>query len=154
VSRRWLDRVRPQRLGWKSVTDQGRYLPYHFELKSEAAKFECGSFNFLGICALGAAIDLVLEIGSDAMERRVLAVTEMLRTALRAGGHEIASPDACAEWSGITTVRCAGSPESAVARLRAAGVIASPRGGGVRFSPHFYSDEDDVARCVEALGAR
>ena len=62
-------------------------------------------------------------------------------------------PDARDEWSGITTVACAGPPEAEVTRLRAAGIIASPRGGGVRLSPHFYSDEDDVARCVGALGA-
>jgi cysteine desulfurase/selenocysteine lyase len=151
LSRRWLERVRPQRLGWKSVTNQGRYLPYHFELKPEAAKFECGSFNFLGIFALGAAVDLLLEVGPRAMERRVLAVTEMLRAALRDAGHEILSPGEREEWSGITTVACAGAPEVVVAKLRAAGVIASPRGGGVRLSPHFYSDATDVARCVAAL---
>ncbi len=153
VSQRWVDRLRPQRLGWKSVTNQGRYLPYHFDLKPEAAKFECGSFNFLGISALGAAIDLVLEIGTLAMERRVLAVTELLRAALHDAGNEILSPDGRDEWSGITTVGCAAAPEAEVARLRAAGIIASPRGGGVRLSPHFYSDEEDVARCVDALGA-
>ena len=153
LSRRWLDRVRPERLGWKSVTDQGRYLPYHFELKPEAAKFECGSFNFLGIVALGAAIDLVLEIGPDAMERRVLDVTDMLRAALRDAGYEILSPRDEAERSGITTVRSARAPELAVARLRHAGIVASPRGGGVRLSPHFYSDAEDVARCVRALDA-
>jgi cysteine desulfurase/selenocysteine lyase len=153
LSRRWLDRVRPQRLGWKSVTDQGRYLPYHFDLKPEAAKFECGSFNFLGISALGAAIDFVLEIGPLAMERRVLAVTEMLRAALRDAGHEILSPDGRDDWSGITTVRSAQEPDVEVARLRSAGIVASPRGGGVRLAPHFYSDADDVARCVHALGA-
>lgn len=153
LSHRWLDKIRPQRLGWKSVTDQGRYLPYHFDLKSDAAKFECGSYNFLGISALGAAIDLLLEIGPLAVERRVLAVTEMLRTALHDAGHATLGPDARDEWSGITTVRTARTPELEVARLRQAGVIASPRGGGVRFSPHFYSDADDVARCVAALGA-
>jgi selenocysteine lyase/cysteine desulfurase len=153
LSRRWLDRVRPQRLGWKSVTNQALYLPYHFELKSEAAKFECGSFNFLGIAALGAAIDLVLEIGPTAMERRVLDVTAMLRAALQDAGHDILSPTNPEEWSGITTVRSAREPEIEVARLRAAGIVASPRGGGVRFSPHFYSDTGDVQRCVRALGA-
>ncbi|MBI3768978.1 MAG: aminotransferase class V-fold PLP-dependent enzyme [Deltaproteobacteria bacterium] len=153
LSRRWLERVQPQRLGWKSVIDQGRYLPYHFELKSEATKFECGSFNFLGISALGAAIDLVLEVGPLAMERRVLAVTEMLRAALRDTGHGILSPERRDEWSGITTVESVRAPEIDVTRLRAAGVIASPRGGGVRLSPHFYSDADDVARCVRALGS-
>jgi selenocysteine lyase/cysteine desulfurase len=36
-------------------------------------------------------------------------------------------------------------------RLRAAGVLAAPRGGGVRFSPHFYCTADDLARAVAAL---
>src|SRR5262249_38308958 len=61
VARGWLERLRPQRLGWKSVVDQGRYLPYHFDLKTDARKFECGSLNFLAIHALGAAVDLVAD---------------------------------------------------------------------------------------------
>ena len=153
LSRRWLERVQPQRLGWKSVTDQGRYLPYHFELKPDAAKFECGSFNFLGIAALGAAIDLVLEIGPATMERRVLAVTEMVRSALDEAGMEVLGPGARSEWSGITTVRVAGTPEAAAARLRQRDVMVSPRGGGIRLSPHFYSSADDVARCIAGLAA-
>ncbi len=153
LSHRWLDRIRPQRLGWKSVTDQGRYLPYHFDLKPEAAKFECGSFNFLGIHALGAAIDLLAEIGPLALERRVLDVTETLRTALRDAGHVVLGSDARDEWSGITTIRTTEPPDAVVARLRRAGVVASPRGGGVRFSPHFYSDAGDVARCVATLAS-
>jgi cysteine desulfurase/selenocysteine lyase len=151
VSRRWLDRVRPQRLGWKSVTDHGRYLPYHFDLKPDALKFECGSPNFLGIHALGAAIDLVLEIGPREVERQVLATTEMLRDALRAGGYRVLSPDGADERSGITTIRTERPPETVVAHLRAAGVLASARGGGVRLSPHFYGNADDIGRCLEAL---
>ncbi|HEY2388620.1 MAG TPA: aminotransferase class V-fold PLP-dependent enzyme [Candidatus Binatia bacterium] len=151
LSRPWLERVRPQRLGWKSVTDQGRFLPYHFELKTEAAKFECGSFNFLGIHALGAAVDLVLEIGPGAMERRVLEVTAMLRDALAERRLAVLGGYPRGEWSGITAVGVAGPPERSVARLAARGIVASPRGGGVRLSPHFYSNADDVARCVAAL---
>jgi len=151
LSRRWLERVRPQRLGWKSVTDQGRYLPYHFELKAEAAKFECGSFNFLGIHALGAAIDLVLEIGPAAMERRVLEVTAIVRDALAERGLAVLGGYPRAEWSGITTAAVRGAPSEVVARLAAQAIVASPRGGGVRLSPHFYSNADDVARCAAAL---
>ena len=42
------------------------------------------------------------------------------------------------------------TPEIVVQRLRAARVLASPRGGGVRFSPHFYCDGDDIARCCDS----
>lgn len=151
VSRRLAGAIAPRRIGWKSVVDHGRYLPYHFTIKSDAQRFECGSLNFLGIHALGAALDLVAAVGSAAMEERVLAVTGMLRDALAAGGHEVLSPDAPGERSGITTVRAAGDARAAVDALRTAGVLASARGGGVRLSPHFYCDADDVRRCVEAL---
>jgi len=153
VSRRWVDRLEPRRLGWKSVTDHGRYVPYHFELKRDAGKFECGSLNFLGIRALGAAVDLVLEIGAGAMESRILEVTGALRDALRRRGHRIISPGEREEWSGITTVETARPAERVVESLRAAGVIASARGGGVRLSPHFYCDDREIGRCVDALNA-
>lgn len=151
MSRRWLERLVPQRIGWKSVVEASRYLPYHFELKTDAQKFECGSLNFLAIHALGAAIDLVFDVGVDVIEERLLAVTTHLRGVLAERGLALVSPSGEAERSGITTVRVAEAPEVAVRRLRAAGVLASPRGGGVRMSPHFYCDETDVARCVTAL---
>ena len=153
VSRAWTERLYPQRIGWKSVTDHGRFLPYHFVLKSDARRFECGSLNFLGIHALGAALDLLLEIGMEKVERAVLANTRLLREALRRCGCEIVGPDGDAELSGITTARVADDPEQAVARLREAGVLSSARGGGVRFSPHFYNDAEDVERCAAALRA-
>jgi selenocysteine lyase/cysteine desulfurase len=154
VSRRWSDRLTPQRIGWKSVVDQGRYLPYHFDLKTDAQKFECGSLNFLAIQALGAAFDLLFEVGVDAVEQRVLAITEALRAALVAHGFALVSPDARAERAGITTVRTDEPAAAVVARLRQAGILASPRGGGVRFSPHFYCNDDDVARCLDVLTTR
>jgi selenocysteine lyase/cysteine desulfurase len=154
VSRRWLDRVVPQRIGWKSVVDASRYLPYHFELKPDARKFECGSLNFLAIFALGAAIDLAFDVGLDAIETRVLDLAAGLRAKLAGRGFALVSPEAIAERSGITTVRTIEPADAVVRRLRANDVLASPRGGGVRLSPHFYCNDDDVDRCVALLDAR
>ncbi len=151
VSRRCVERIAPRRLGWKSVRDQGRYVPYHFELKDDALKFEPGSLNFLAIHALGAAFDLLLEVGVREMEGAVLAVTERLREALTAAGFAILSPPAFHERSAITTVAVGRAPEQVVAALRERLVLASPRGGGVRFAPHFYANDDDVTRAVQAL---
>jgi selenocysteine lyase/cysteine desulfurase len=154
VARRWLDRVVPQRVGWKSVVDASRYLPYHFELKPDAQKFECGSTNFLAIHALGAALDLLFAVGIDEVERRVLALTSALRAALVARGFALVSPDAAEERSGITTFRTVEAPEEVVRRLRAARGRAGPRRGGGRLSPHYYCNDDDVARCLDALAPR
>ena len=151
VSRRWCARLAPRRIGWKNMTNASQYLPYHFELRTDAAKFECGSLNFLAIHALGAALDLTMEVGPTAVEAAVLAVTDVLRDGLQGRGYELISPNAPTERAGITTVRTAGDPVEIVAGLREARVLASPRGGGVRFSPHFYCDGDDVRRCLDAL---
>jgi cysteine desulfurase/selenocysteine lyase len=48
-------------------------------------------------------------------------------------------------------IAAAPKPEQTAARLRAAGVIAAPRGAGLRFAPHFYNNEDDIDRAVAAL---
>jgi selenocysteine lyase/cysteine desulfurase len=153
VSRSWVERLTPRRLGWKSVVDHGTYLPYHFELKPDALRFECGSLNFLGIHALGAALDLLAEAGADFVEERVLGLTGQLRDGLVARGYSVLSPDLPRERSGILTVRCRRDPVEVVAALRARGILANARGGGVRLSPHFYCDDEDVARCLEAFEA-
>ena len=122
------------------------------QLKSRSKHhFEPGSLNFLGIHALGAAIDLVLEIGPVEIERRLLEVTAALREVVRSEGHRILGPTAVDECAGITTIAGKRAPEVLVARLRAAGVLASARGGGIRLSPHFYTDATDIARCMAAL---
>ncbi len=154
VSRRWLDRLRPQRLGWKSVVDAGRYLPYHFDLKGDAQKFECGSLNFLGIHALGGALDLLFDVGIDEVERRVVERTTQLRDGLERRGLRVLSPGALEERSGITTVATVEPADAVVRRLRGADILASARGGGVRFSPHFYADEEDVERCLAMIAPR
>ena len=47
--------------------------------------------------------------------------------------------------STIVTVPVPDLPaEEAVARLAAEGVVASARGGGVRFAPHGWNSRDDV----------
>ena len=43
------------------------------------------------------------------------------------------------------------APEETVARLRRHRVFTVARRGGVRASPHFYNDEDDVDRLLQAL---
>ena len=87
------------------------------------------------------------------LEERVLAVTDTLRGALRSRGYTVLSPDEPAERAGITTVRTRRDPVDAVSQLGEARVLASPRGGGVRLSPHFYCNDDDVERCLDALDA-
>lgn len=151
VSRRVADKVQSVLHGWKSVTDAETYLPYHFTPRPDAAKFEPGSPAVLGTAALGAAIDLLLEVGPAAIEERIMEITDRLAAGLRARGAEILSPWGAEERSGIVVFRLGDDPQRLCDALTARGVVVRVRGGGIRCAPHFYNDEGDVERFLGGL---
>ncbi len=150
VASRVLDRLQPVLLGWKSVDDADTYLPYHFDLRRDAAKLEPGTQMHLGIGALGSSLELLLEIGPRAIEARVLELTDLLAEGLRALGASIVSPRDGGTASSILTF-VLGDTDALHATLTAAGVVCRRRLGGVRLAPHFYNDADDVARVLAAV---
>jgi selenocysteine lyase/cysteine desulfurase len=147
-----LSRLAPRVIGWRSVTHNTDFDRYHLELQPSAGRFEEGTPNTPGIFALGAAIDLLLELGVDAIGRRVLELTDRLCEQLAERGAEIASPRQPGEASGIVAFRLPGEPPGkTAARLRGAGVFVVERRGCVRASPHFYNSSEDLDRLIRAL---
>lgn len=151
VSRRVADRIGSVLHGWKSVTNADTYLPYHFDPRPDAAKFEPGSPSVLSTYALGAAIDLLLEVGSQRIERRLMELTDRLGAGLRARGAEIISPWGAGERSGIVVFRLGNDPQRLCADLVGKGFIVRVRSGGIRVAPHFYNNEDDIDRLLSTL---
>lgn len=144
--------LEPRVVGWRSVTDNHDYDRYHLELQPGAGRFEEGTPNTGGIFALGAAIDLLLELGLADVASRVLALGDELIRGLDALGAEILSPREPAERSGIVSFRWRDEPpRETAARLRDAGVAVAARRGGVRAAPHHYNDGSDLARLLDAL---
>jgi selenocysteine lyase/cysteine desulfurase len=151
-ARRVLERLRPRVVGWRSVAQNRDYDRYHLELQPGAGRFEEGTPNTAGIFGLGAAIDLLLEIGLAAIEKRVLALTDRLVAGLLERGARVLSPREPGRASGIVSFELPREPvERTVARLRRAGVFVVARRGGVRASPHCYNDEADLERLLAAL---
>ncbi len=142
----------PRVVGWRSVTDNTNFDRYHFDLQPGAGRFEEGTPNTPGIFALGAAIDLLLELGVDAIGERVLELASDLCAALAARGAAIASPRDAGQTSGIVAFTLPDeAPARTAARLRAAGVFVVERRGCVRASPHFYNTSEDLERLLRAL---
>jgi selenocysteine lyase/cysteine desulfurase len=151
-ARRNLAGLTPRVIGWRSVADNHDYDRYHFELQPGAGRFEEGTPNTGGIFALGAAIDLLLEIGIENIARRVLALTQRLAEALEERGAQVLSPRAAADRSGILSFSLPHeAPATTAARLRAQGIVVATRRGGVRASPHYYNDGSDLERLLRAL---
>jgi|SRR5579862_1936177 len=153
LSRRVVGRVYSVLHGWKSVTDADTYLPYHFDPRPDAAKFESGTPPQLGIHALGAALDLLLEIGPANITARILHITDHLADGLRVRGAEIVSPWEAEARSGIVVFRLGNDAQRLSTALNQRGFIVRVRGGGIRVAPHFYNDEEDIDRFLAALDA-
>ena len=151
-SQRVLDRVEPRVVGWRSVAERRDFDTYQTELHPGAGRFEEGTPNTAGIFGLGAAIDLILELGVPAIAERVLGLTDHLVTGLRTRGAEVASPRDPGESSGIVAFTLPHElPEATVSRLRAKRIFTVARRGAVRASPHFYNIPEELDQLLAAL---
>ena len=151
--RELLDELAPGAyVGTSSVVDPENYLDYNFTLLPTAERFHLGMPNFAGVIGLHASVALVREIGVERIAERVLALSGAAIGALQERGRRVvvSAPE---RRSGIVIVED-DDPARTCERLKTAGVIAVPRGRGLRFAPHFYNTEAEIMRAVEALDAK
>jgi len=155
VSDQAMDKLSLNQYGWHMVEDRGNYNVKTWEVAQDAKRFECGSPNMMGAYALNASLSLLLEYGMDNVQRELLSKVAFLEQALiRHNDLELITDTERTRRSGILTFRHRKiSSESLYSQLMAQGVICACRGGGVRFSPHFYTPESQLARAVELIPA-
>lgn len=133
-------RLKPVLSGWRSVERaRGSLFLDRFEPFSDGRRFEPGATNEVGIAGLAAALDLLMTIGSEAVEARLEMLSRLLTRILIAHGWEVQSPGSGHPVAGIVAARHPTVPHrEVVTRLRERHVMCSARQGLVRFSPHFY----------------
>lgn len=149
-----LERVRPRVVGVISVAAHDQYFDPDLSFAPTARRFEESVISMLDTAALGSALDLLLEVGVDVIENRVLDLSARLAGGLVERGYEIVEPwpRTRAESSGIVSFRKPGGTHQEVLRdLNAAHVVARTHRDFVRLSPHFYNTEDEVDRVLEVL---
>jgi len=149
-----LERLQPPIVGVCSVVGYDRYFEYDLTLAPTARRFEESVISILDTAALGAALELLLEVGLDAIEARVLSLSARLAEGLAGRGYELVEPwpRARAESSGIVSFRKPGGRAREVLRdLEAAHVVARTHQDFVRLSPHFYNTEEEIDRVLEVL---
>jgi cysteine desulfurase / selenocysteine lyase len=153
VGPRMLERLHPVVVGTDSVVRDEEYFEYDLTLKPDARRYEEASPNYPGILGMGAAVNLLLRAGTMAVEQEVLRLADRLRDELPRRGYALLlKPGRPAERSGIVSFRHSRIvPAEVHGRLREAGIIISLRGDFLRASPHYYNNDTDIDRLLEAL---
>ena len=131
-------------VGWNSVRRHRDFSHYDFTLRGDAQRFEEGTWNFVGTRALGASLELLLEIGVGKIEERVLGLTDKIVAGLQERGYVVRSPRGEGEKSGIVSFLTKRPAERVQGALMKKGVVSAARDGGLRVSPHFYNSEAEV----------
>lgn len=140
-----VDTFRPASLGYRGVEN-----PYDvdFDYEAGAKRFEVGTTSPAPFAGLAEAIDLVGELGIDAIEAEIERLTDRFKAGLPAD--RLLSPSAY--HTGLVSFED-DDPESTVERLADAGVFVRslPRPNTVRVSLHAANTDDDVDSVLDAL---
>jgi selenocysteine lyase/cysteine desulfurase len=157
VSPELRSRLQPAVIGWRSHRDWRNHDYLHHgtpEFKEEAEKYEGGMLSFALIYAMGASVQMMLDIGPAEIEKRVLEIAEGTRSVLRRCGASLLCDSLPHHDSPIIAARFPGADASALARaLKDRRVLVAARHGNLRVSPHFYNNESDLAEFESALAA-
>lgn len=147
------DRLHLTQFGWHMVEALGDYDRADWMPASTARRFEPGSPNTLAQHALSASLELLLEVGLGRIQEALQQRTAYLIQSLGAlPGARLLSPATPERRAGIVTFSFAGiDSQRLYQRLMQAGVVCAARGGGVRWSPHFYTSQEVLDRALGIL---
>lgn len=146
-------RLRPASVGWLSVDDAWELLDYRLALRSDAARYELGTPNGVGLTALLAARQFLDTFDEQGWTEHVLALTTALWQGFADRGFCPVTPVSPHERLGIVTVPCAQADPWQQA-LKAAGVCISAREQRfLRVSPHGYNSLEDIEAFFHAFDA-
>jgi cysteine desulfurase/selenocysteine lyase len=151
VRRDWIDRLHAIDVGWNSVVDSFHFDSSSFHLKPNAGRWESGALNVGGIAALGASLELLLEVGVEAICSRILELTDYLCEQAQRAGVKTFSSRRPAEKSGIVSLTVGGDVRDLIGRCRQAGIVVSRRAGRLRVSPHCYNTIEELDHLLDVV---
>ncbi|HKJ82928.1 MAG TPA: aminotransferase class V-fold PLP-dependent enzyme [Mariprofundaceae bacterium] len=135
--------------GWHMVEHAGDFDRIDWTEATSARRFEPGSPNMLGAFAMDASLSLLEETGMERIESELLNRTSWLAEAiLSESALELVTPQGSDRRAGIITFRFRERDSEFHAQiyrqLMREGIICAHRGGGIRYSPHFYTDRQVI----------
>lgn len=143
-------RLKLNQYGWHMRENYLDFDQTQWQTAQSARRFECGSPNMVGIHALHASLSLILQGGMDHVEAELLKRVQLMIDIIKESKTlQLLTPEQ-AQQSGIISFQHSSvSTEAMFDRMRKHNVVCAVRGGGIRFSPHFYTAEQQLIQALE-----
>ncbi len=155
VPKELVERFEPPFIGWASVKPEvfetiEFWDIWQLQLSRTASRFEVGSPSFISYVGAAVAIQLLLNVGIENIQKRVLDLTELLMDSVKSLGFHLTTPEDRECRSGIVHFLVDRAQKRAE-RLKEKGIIVSARSKGLRVAPHFYNTEEEIERLTNEL---
>ncbi len=158
VRRALQEHLNPPIYGWHNVRCPDFVAQEQIVLRQGAAKYEAGTHNLVGLVGLVAGMELLLEIGVEAIAQELLRKRGWLVPALQAKGYTVVNADAApGNASGIVSFCHPAKDLTALhQQLLEAKIVTSLRADRtgrkyIRLSPHFYNTDQELRTVLEKL---
>ena len=140
----------PHNSGWFAQQDIAAMDITANRPSQTARRFEAGTPPVVNCYAAEAGLKIILDVGTDAIETRVRALTRRCLEGLAAIGWQAVTPGDDARRGPMVAVP---SRDAAglFGRLLEQGIVTSFRDNNVRATIHFYNSNQDVDRFVAAM---
>jgi selenocysteine lyase/cysteine desulfurase len=147
------EKFEPPFVGFRSTGKPFELEPTKLTYAKTARKFEYSTSNYAAMTGLAEAIRYLRRIGIERVYNYVLKITGKLMWSLsNIRGVKVVTPREEKRRAGIITIRFEKADYVEVAKkLGEKGIITSPRFESVRFSPHIYNTEGDMAKASDEL---
>lgn len=116
-----------------------------------AARAELGCPHFAGMFALGASIDLLMEVGMHHVQDRALELNKSLTDRLKEQGWTVLSPLDDEGTRSAETLVAADNPAALVQKLGRDKIIVTEKPQGIRVATDFFNNEADIDQLLDAL---
>lgn len=150
IAPRIFEQIYPAQAGWLSVKTPWEFFNYRQEFAPDAQRFEPGTFNTGGVIAATATVEMMLEIGTQNIQTKVLENTEYLMSQLQNTGLRIFTDTRPQHRSAIVTFEHP-QAEALFDFLKKNRITVSLREGKIRVSPHFYNNRDDIDMFLQTM---
>jgi selenocysteine lyase/cysteine desulfurase len=159
VRRAWAERLEPAYLARFGVdlgdaheADGGISA---YKLMGGARRFDLGNYNFTGATAVDRSLDLILDLGTEAIERHVRALTQRMVEGFVEAGLPVVGAPYGGHFANMVTVSPKADDADFNVRLEQAlageKVKLSIRRNALRFSSHCYNTAEEVDAVVDAV---
>jgi selenocysteine lyase/cysteine desulfurase len=146
-----LQTIEPRYVGRFSFASDDKWAQ-PLRLARDARRFEYGNPNFLALAVLSRTARFLMDIGLDAVETRVRALTTLLIDEGERRGLRLSTPKPWRERAGIVSFDVK-DPHAVAERLREKKILVSVKDGRLlRASCHVYNSEEDIEKFLDALG--